>query len=469
MMPTMRGEVSLLLGLLLVGGGCPSAPPSLDDAPPTQEAGATTLGVGETLSSTGSGSTAAMMTSPSSVTSQGALASTGESSDAASGSGCETEACSTSQYETAAETMSRGTGDTDTSPAPMPQWTLTIDYGEPTASMGGPDAVNGVHTFVDLCPFDEVLVGVDVWTQSEATSATRLRAPMGMRGLCAKVVREGDSTLTIVPRDRLQRRGLGFPEDLLEPSPCPEGHVVVGFEGLTGAFIHDETESVIYVEAVALHCAPLELGDDDQIALGPPTTLPLVGRETHSSPAAFGPETCPEGRLARGVVLGAGAWVDSFGLWCGTPSAAVVEPEDCLIFSGEEQPCDCARLGDHSYVFCPPAIGDYGSAEEVCTDNGLTLLRVDDAAENGWILSTATALEHEVVALGADDLAIEGEWTWPDGTVFWNGAPIEGLYQAWSETQPDNASPGEHCAIILPDSLWNDLACDTIVPFVCEE
>lgn len=469
MMPTMRGEVSLLLGLLWIGGGCPSAPPSLDDAPPVDEAGATTFGVGATSSSTGSGSTAASMMSSSAESSQGMLASTGEFSDVASGTGCGTEPC-TEGHDTSTETIGvgSGSGETDRTPVTEPQWTLTLDYGEATASMGGPDAVNGAHTFADLCPFDEILVGVEIWTQAEANAGTRPRAPMGMSGLCAKAVREGASTLSLVYRDPLQRRGIGYPEDVLETSRCPEGHAVIGFEGLTGAFIHDETENVIYVEAVALHCAALELGDDDRVVLGTQTTLPLVGRQTHASPTAFGPEMCAQGQLARGVVLGAGAWVDSFGLWCATPSSAVVETEACLVFAGEERPCDCATLGDHRYVFCPPSMGDVASAEEVCTAEGLALLRVDDAAENGWILTTATALGHEVVALGASDSATEGEWSWSDGTIFWNGAAVEGLYQAWSEAQPDNASPGEHCAIILPDSRWNDLDCNTSVPFVCE-
>ena len=41
-------------------------------------------------------------------------------------------------------------------------------------------------------------------------------------------------------------------------------------------------------------------------------------------------------------------------------------------------------------------------------------------------------------------------------------------YQNWNDGEPNNASPGEHCATLLSDGTWNDIACSASYLTVCE-
>jgi hypothetical protein len=73
--------------------------------------------------------------------------------------------------------------------------------------------------------------------------------------------------------------------------------------------------------------------------------------------------------------------------------------------------------------------------------------------------------------LGANDIAVRGEWRWPDGTQFWAGAqsgnPVGGLYSNWAMGQPgmqDDSGMMQN----QPSALWSAMPSTVVQPFICE-
>jgi hypothetical protein len=103
----------------------------------------------------------------------------------------------------------------------------------------------------------------------------------------------------------------GATQDTPWSQMCPADEVVVGFSGRSGADL----------DQVAFECAPWTASnnvDGGVLSAGPTVTLPAAGGDG-GTPFQ---DTCPPGQLARGSNLRAGAWVDAFGLVCGTPALA---------------------------------------------------------------------------------------------------------------------------------------------------
>ena len=62
-----------------------------------------------------------------------------------------------------------------------------------------------------------------------------------------------------------------------------------------------------------------------------------------------------------------------------------------------------------------------------------------------------------IVFLGGSDAAVEGEWRWYDGTLFWNSGPVGNLYTNWAAA-PQVGGVSD-CAGMRIDGLWIDAAC----------
>jgi hypothetical protein len=129
-------------------------------------------------------------------------------------------------------------------------------------------------------------------------------------------------------------------------------------------------------------------------------------------------------------------------------------------------PAGCSLVA--GYVVCPTgATNDVATA--TCASIGMRLIRIDSAAENAWLASVLTNNSW----IGASDAAVEGEWRWADGTLFWlgtsTGSAQNGLYSAWTFRSPSSNPAGEDCAKLVSSvQTWNAILCSTPLGFACE-
>ncbi|XP_061469373.1 CD209 antigen-like protein C [Rhineura floridana] len=65
------------------------------------------------------------------------------------------------------------------------------------------------------------------------------------------------------------------------------------------------------------------------------------------------------------------------------------------------------------------------------------------------------------VWLGANDIQMEGNWHWIDGS------PLGQRF--WKPGEPNNVGGHEDCAVLHREGNWNDIACNREVHFVCEK
>jgi hypothetical protein len=134
-----------------------------------------------------------------------------------------------------------------------------------------------------------------------------------------------------------------------------------------------------------------------------------------------------------------------------------------------------------AYMYCygPQRRTTWPNAQADCVSNGMHLVRVDDAAENQWIVDMTTGLGYTGgIWIGANDRQTDGIWVWIDGVQFWQGTgnaggPVAGLYNDWGTGQPNNnAVGGEACAELGLNTVWswNDLGCDQFDrAYLCEK
>jgi Lectin C-type domain len=91
------------------------------------------------------------------------------------------------------------------------------------------------------------------------------------------------------------------------------------------------------------------------------------------------------------------------------------------------------------------------------------------SAGSGHLVSVSNAQESEFlrnlvggaqVWLGASDAKVEGTWVWLSGEAW--------TYQAFAIGRPDNVERSEHCSSMLNDGAWDDVKCESELPYVCE-
>jgi hypothetical protein len=348
-------------------------------------------------------------------------------------------------------------------------------FGDTLTTTAGGDAL----AYIDVCPEDQVLIGINVWTSDSVEWLQRGQAVCGTMVLTSN---DGVYAVAIVETETLRSRGSGTGMLTMASAQCPNNEVVVGFDGREG----------MYMDSITLYCAPLTVTGDAGsfvIEIGSDAPVDSVG---NSGGTSFNMVSCPAGLVARGGQIEAGGYFDAFGLVCGEPAlaypdgSACAEDRDCESLkcgadvcepSLCEAPSDCLCVGLDTdwYLFCNTAANSAGR-EAVCAAAAMQPAIIDKGSENGWVRSTATFRDLGDVGLGASDLAVEGEWRWSNDTQFWSGAgsgnggtPVGGNYTAWDgANQPDNAGASEHCLTLWGNSRWNDDSCGKSLDFVCE-
>ncbi len=135
--------------------------------------------------------------------------------------------------------------------------------------------------------------------------------------------------------------------------------------------------------------------------------------------------------------------------------------------------CTCADYEGGEYRLCVTE-ATYQEAQTSCESAGMALVRVDDQAENDWLLAEFSSLglflavSQPMVFLGGTDAAVNGEWRWSDGDVFWNETDGAVLYTNWWPNFPKPGEPGD-CVGMLEDGTWAERACTSgSVTFACE-
>lgn len=139
--------------------------------------------------------------------------------------------------------------------------------------------------------------------------------------------------------------------------------------------------------------------------------------------------------------------------------------DDCDGLTDEASPANascqgCALVteGSHAYYVCPQMLS-WDAAQAHCTLFAADLVQVEDQAEQDFLL--AQALTGPSVFIGLNDIEVEDQFVWVDGS-----APG---FTAWGEGEPNDALRGEDCTqLALATGLWNDIACATAAAFVCE-
>jgi hypothetical protein len=180
------------------------------------------------------------------------------------------------------------------------------------------------------------------------------------------------------------------------------------------------------------------------------------------------------GGTARGGAAGGGAGGAAGGGTGGAAGAAGGAVIGGGGMSGASCPAD--TFGGHTYAFCVGPLS-WADAQTDCMAKGMRLVRIDDSAENDWVQSIAFAGISSVSSIywpwiGATDVAVQGEWRWTDGALFWlgnmNGAAQGGLYSDWVAASPGNGTSSE-CGILEHSAFWKDWPCSTLESYVCEQ
>src|SRR6185436_16468150 len=142
--------------------------------------------------------------------------------------------------------------------------------------------------------------------------------------------------------------------------------------------------------------------------------------------------------------------------------------------------CALATYGGHTYALCDRPLSWINAAAD-CAASGMSLVRIDDAAENQWVLTNAfagvPASDNQSTVwrwLGGTDLTVVGEWRWTDGALFWlggsNGSAQNGLYANWLANRPTSGGTASDCTIMQHNTagFWTDWDCARLEPYVCE-
>ncbi len=123
------------------------------------------------------------------------------------------------------------------------------------------------------------------------------------------------------------------------------------------------------------------------------------------------------------------------------------------------QGCALGMQGDHAYYYCPGPLG-WAEAEAQCVVFGGHLVTIDDQAEQDFLLARPLPGGTQF-HIGLNDMAVEGDFVWVDGTV--------PGFLAWGDGEPNDAVDGEDCTHLgVPAGVWNDISCAATSAFICE-
>ncbi len=199
--------------------------------------------------------------------------------------------------------------------------------------------------------------------------------------------------------------------------------------------------------------------------------------QVDEGPVAWAPDRDGDG---HGSASAASLWPD-----CGTiPASSVPDASDCddqdpgvgpgrpELCDGVDQdcdglvdegacPCPVEVTGEHAFMACTTPLIVWAEAVEECDALGWHLASIGSKDEQDALYSVV-APYNTVFWIGFNDLEVEGDWVWADGS------PV--TYTNWRANEPNNGGPyGEQCAEIEPAGQWDDQSCSDLQPWVCQD
>jgi len=117
-----------------------------------------------------------------------------------------------------------------------------------------------------------------------------------------------------------------------------------------------------------------------------------------------------------------------------------------------------------AYLLCDEE-RSWAAARMVCESVGYSLAVIDDATEDALVYGELDARGFADTWIGLNDILTEMSWVWLDGIALG--------YTHWDDGEPnDGGDGGEDCGVIMTrdgrESEWDDRACDSERPYVCE-
>ena len=140
----------------------------------------------------------------------------------------------------------------------------------------------------------------------------------------------------------------------------------------------------------------------------------------------------------------------------GCPATMMMPASDCVPHA----------RGATVYYVCPGVL-PYADALARCRSVGAELVRLEDAAENDWLI---VQIGDTPVWIGASDFTTEGDWLWvDDDSLFWRGTslgdPVGGMFSDWASGEPNQTGD---CAR-AESTGWHDHSCTNSLAYVCEQ
>lgn len=129
----------------------------------------------------------------------------------------------------------------------------------------------------------------------------------------------------------------------------------------------------------------------------------------------------------------------------------------------DESGCPCAveTDGAHTFLFCTTG-ETWTDAQVECAAYGYHLADLDDAGEDAWLWSMATATSASNWWIGLNDLGSEGAFEWDAGS--------DTRYTNWRAGEPNDYDGAEDCVWYASTGAgaWNDKDCTATAYFLCE-
>lgn len=123
--------------------------------------------------------------------------------------------------------------------------------------------------------------------------------------------------------------------------------------------------------------------------------------------------------------------------------------------------CVTKTRNGRTYLFCN-SLQTQTSAQLACAKEGLSLVTINDAAENTWVANEAKLVSTSRWYLGLNDILNEGNFQWANGAV--------PSHLSWASGEPNaSASNTDDCVEQDPNTgLWYDVACSQTRRYICE-